>query len=119
MGGRLPTALRRRPGRVGGWVRAQDGPAPGEELNPGPETVPRQAASVIVLRGGADALEVLLVKRTPNASFMGGVWVFPGGSVDATDAADGDAADHGDGAATDRGHRRLRCASCAKRQAST
>src|ERR687885_746628 len=35
------------------------GPAPGEELNPGAPTVPRPAATVILLRGGADALEVL------------------------------------------------------------
>jgi 8-oxo-dGTP pyrophosphatase MutT (NUDIX family) len=85
--------------------QTQDGPAPGEELNPGPATAPRQAASVIVLRDGDGAPEVLLVKRTPNASFMGGVWVFPGGSVDATDATDGDSVDAGDDAATDRGHR--------------
>jgi 8-oxo-dGTP pyrophosphatase MutT (NUDIX family) len=57
-------------------------PGPGEELNPGPETVPRRAASVIVLRGGSDTLEVLLVKRNPEARFMGGAWVFPGGAVD-------------------------------------
>src|ERR1700761_7500720 len=57
-------------------------PGPGEELNPGPESVPRPAATVIVLRGGADALEVLLVKRNPAARFMGGAWVFPGGAVD-------------------------------------
>jgi 8-oxo-dGTP pyrophosphatase MutT (NUDIX family) len=61
-----------------------DRPPPGEELNlTGEETAPRQAATVIVLRGGADALEVLLVRRTPQARFMGGVWVFPGGAVDA------------------------------------
>jgi 8-oxo-dGTP pyrophosphatase MutT (NUDIX family) len=61
-----------------------DRPPPGEELNlTGEETAPRQAATVIVLRGGADALEVLLVKRTPQARFMGGVWVFPGGAVNA------------------------------------
>lgn len=60
-----------------------DRPPPGEELNTGAETVPRQAASVIVLRGGADTLELLLVKRTEQARFMGGVWVFPGGAVDA------------------------------------
>ena len=61
-----------------------DRPGPGEELNDtGTETVPRQAASVIVLRGGADALELLLVKRNPAARFMGGAWVFPGGAVDA------------------------------------
>jgi len=69
-----------------------DRPPPGEELNvTGEETVPRQAATVIVLRGGADALEVLLVKRTPHARFMGGVWVFPGGAVDAHEG-EGDAA---------------------------
>jgi 8-oxo-dGTP pyrophosphatase MutT (NUDIX family) len=69
-----------------------DRPPPGEELNvTGEETVPRQAATVIVLRGGGDGLEVLLVKRTPHARFMGGVWVFPGGAVDAGEG-DGDAA---------------------------
>jgi 8-oxo-dGTP pyrophosphatase MutT (NUDIX family) len=35
------------------------------------------------MRGGAEALEVLLVRRSPEARFMGGVWVFPGGAVDA------------------------------------
>ena len=44
---------------------------------------------MILLRGGAQTLEVLLVKRTPHARFMGGVWVFPGGAVDA-DEGDGD-----------------------------
>jgi 8-oxo-dGTP pyrophosphatase MutT (NUDIX family) len=58
-------------------------PASGEEYNPGAPTVPRQAASVILLRGGGEALELLLVRRTPRARFMGGVWVFPGGAVDA------------------------------------
>jgi 8-oxo-dGTP pyrophosphatase MutT (NUDIX family) len=55
----------------------------GEEYNPGAATPPRQAATVILLRGGDQRLEVLLVKRTPKARFMGGVWVFPGGAVDA------------------------------------
>jgi 8-oxo-dGTP pyrophosphatase MutT (NUDIX family) len=59
------------------------GPASGEDYNPGPATTPRQAASVILLRGGEAQLEVLLVQRTPKARFMGGVWVFPGGAVDA------------------------------------
>ena len=57
-------------------------PGPGEELNPSQESVPRPAATVIVLRGGADALQVLLVKRNPASKFMGGAWVFPGGAVD-------------------------------------
>lgn len=59
-----------------------DRPAPGEELNAGPETAPRLAATVIVLRGGSQRLEVLLVKRNPESRFMGGAWVFPGGAVD-------------------------------------
>ncbi|HEU4656945.1 MAG TPA: NUDIX hydrolase [Capillimicrobium sp.] len=55
-----------------------------EELNTsGTVSVPRPAASVILVRGGDEALEVLLVQRTPKARFMGGVWVFPGGAVDA------------------------------------
>jgi len=60
-----------------------DRPSPGEQLNTsGDVTVPRQAASIILLRGGAETLEVLLVKRAPQARFMGGVWVFPGGGID-------------------------------------
>src|SRR5450631_2430748 len=58
-------------------------PAPGEELNPGDVTVPRLAATVILLHGGGRALEVLLVRRNPASRFMGGAWVFPGGVVDA------------------------------------
>ncbi|MBV9310080.1 MAG: NUDIX hydrolase [Solirubrobacterales bacterium] len=58
-----------------------DRPPPGEELNPGAETTPRLAATVIVLRGNGEPLEVLLVKRNPSARFMGGAWVFPGGAV--------------------------------------
>ncbi|MDQ6915448.1 MAG: NUDIX hydrolase [Actinomycetota bacterium] len=64
----------------------------GEDYNPGAPTTPRQAASVIVLRGEDAALEVLLVKRNPAARFMGGAWVFPGGAVDAGETGDGDAA---------------------------
>jgi 8-oxo-dGTP pyrophosphatase MutT (NUDIX family) len=66
-------------------------PAPGEELNTGPETVPRVAATVILMRGGGDGLEVLLAQRNPQARFMGGAWVFPGGAVSAEDG-DGEAA---------------------------
>jgi 8-oxo-dGTP pyrophosphatase MutT (NUDIX family) len=57
-------------------------PEPGTELNLGEPTTPRLAASVIVLRGGADGLDVLLVQRNPAQRFMGGAWVFPGGAVD-------------------------------------
>jgi 8-oxo-dGTP pyrophosphatase MutT (NUDIX family) len=54
----------------------------GQELKVGEATTPRQAATVILLRGGEQSLELLLVKRTEQARFMGGVWVFPGGAVD-------------------------------------
>ena len=66
-------------------------PGPGEELNLGMETVPRPAASVIVLCGGSHSLELLLVKRNPEARFMGGAWVFPGGAVDRREGAGQDA----------------------------
>ena len=56
-----------------------------------PPATPRPAATVILLRRGGKhaerSLQVLLVRRNPAARFMPGVWVFPGGSVD---AADGD-----------------------------
>src|ERR1700727_1741849 len=60
-------------------------PAAGEESNPGPETGPRLAATVILLRGGRGTLEVLLAQRNPEARFMGGAWVFPGGAVNSED----------------------------------
>ena len=63
-----------------------DRPAPGEELNTGETTTPRQAATAILVRDGADGLEVLLVERNPDSRFMGGAWVFPGGALQADDA---------------------------------
>jgi 8-oxo-dGTP pyrophosphatase MutT (NUDIX family) len=62
-------------------------PAPDEEMHGGEVTVPRLAATVLLLRGGNDGLEVLLVRRTPQARFMAGAWVFPGGAVDPGDGA--------------------------------
>jgi 8-oxo-dGTP pyrophosphatase MutT (NUDIX family) len=49
----------------------------------GAPTPPRASASVIVVRDGAGGLELLLVRRTLAARYMGGFWVFPGGAVDA------------------------------------
>jgi 8-oxo-dGTP pyrophosphatase MutT (NUDIX family) len=66
---------------------AEDQLEPGAELNAGPATVPRQAATVILLRGGFERLEILLVQRNPAARFMGGAWVFPGGAVNPGDGA--------------------------------
>lgn len=51
---------------------------------------PRPAASIILLRRGGKhrqrGVEVLLVRRSPDASFMPGVWVFPGGVVEDDEA---------------------------------
>jgi recombination protein RecT len=47
----------------------------------------RPAATTLILRDGAPGLEVLMVRRSPQASFMPGAYVFPGGAVDAADGA--------------------------------
>ncbi|MDQ5807834.1 MAG: NUDIX hydrolase [Actinomycetota bacterium] len=65
-----------------------DRPPPGEELNTGEVATPRPAATVILLRGGTETLEVLLVKRNPAMKFMGGAWVFPGGAVATAEGTD-------------------------------
>jgi 8-oxo-dGTP pyrophosphatase MutT (NUDIX family) len=46
---------------------------------------PRDAASLIVLRGAAGDLEVLAGRRPLSVRFMPGVWVFPGGAIDLED----------------------------------
>ena len=46
---------------------------------------PRDAASLILLRGDGDALEVLVGRRPLSARFMPGVYVFPGGAIEARD----------------------------------
>jgi 8-oxo-dGTP pyrophosphatase MutT (NUDIX family) len=58
-----------------------DRPSPGEDLNEGEVATPRQAATLVLLRDGSDGPEVLLVRRNPRQSFMGGAWVFPGGAL--------------------------------------
>jgi 8-oxo-dGTP pyrophosphatase MutT (NUDIX family) len=59
--------------------------------NFGPPSTPRAAASVVLLRRGGKhsqrALEVLMLRRSEEAKFMPGVWVFPGGSLDEADGA--------------------------------
>jgi 8-oxo-dGTP pyrophosphatase MutT (NUDIX family) len=60
--------------------------------NFGPPSTPRPAASVVLLRRGGKhsqrALEVLMLRRSEEAKFMPGVWVFPGGSLDEADGAE-------------------------------
>lgn len=65
---------------------------PAEMPNFGPPSTPRPAASIVLLRRGGKhsprALEVLLLKRSEEARFMPGVWVFPGGSLDDADGTE-------------------------------
>ena len=46
---------------------------------------PRDAASLILLRGKGRDLELLVGRRPGHVKFMPGVWVFPGGAVDRDD----------------------------------
>jgi len=48
--------------------------------------VPRDAATVILLRQAASGVETFLLRRTAELEFAPGAYVFPGGSVDACDA---------------------------------
>lgn len=47
----------------------------------------RPAATIMVLRDGADGVELLMLRRSSKASFFPHAWVFPGGRVDAADAS--------------------------------
>jgi 8-oxo-dGTP pyrophosphatase MutT (NUDIX family) len=49
--------------------------------------IPRDAASVILIRDGAAGQQALLVRRDASLAFAGGTWVFPGGKLEPTDLA--------------------------------
>jgi 8-oxo-dGTP pyrophosphatase MutT (NUDIX family) len=51
-----------------------------------PGSEPVQAATVILIRDSSDELETLMLRRNSKIAF-GGMWVFPGGRVDADDRA--------------------------------
>lgn len=46
----------------------------------------RPAATIILLREGAEGPEVWLMERSRSVGFMASAWVFPGGRVDEADA---------------------------------
>ncbi|MGH8764655.1 MAG: hypothetical protein ACRET8_02960, partial [Burkholderiales bacterium] len=48
---------------------------------------PRDAATVVVMRDGANGPELYLVKRSRAVDFMGGAHVFPGGRLDKADSS--------------------------------
>ena len=78
---------------------------------------PKDAATVVLVRDGADGIEVFLQRRVQQMAFAGGMTVFPGGGVDARDG-DADIAWEGPDAgwwaerfgATEREARQLVCA---------
>ena len=46
----------------------------------------RKAATVMLLRDGADGLEIFMLRRNPKSVFVPGQFVFPGGAVDVSDS---------------------------------
>ena len=55
--------------------------------NPKSPVTPRPAATVAILRDGPQGIEVFMVVRNREIDFASGALVFPGGKVDAQDAA--------------------------------
>jgi 8-oxo-dGTP pyrophosphatase MutT (NUDIX family) len=47
------------------------------------------AATVLLLREQPSGLEVLMMRRASAVSFMGGMWVFPGGRLESSDQSPG------------------------------
>ena len=43
------------------------------------------AATLVLVREHGGALEALMMRRHSAIAFMGGMWVFPGGRMDAAD----------------------------------
>ena len=79
----------------------------------GPKIVrPRDAASLILLRGHGRELELLAGRRPGHAKFMPGVWVFPGGAIDPEDRTKWRVESGGEGLSP----RLLRCARAALRE---
>lgn len=51
------------------------------------ETTPRDSATVVMLRDGAQGLEVFLMQRSGLSDAFGAAYVFPGGKLDAADCS--------------------------------
>ena len=55
---------------------------PGQQLHPHRDPAPLlPAATVLLLRDTPDGIEVLMTRRSDNASFAPGAYVFPGGML--------------------------------------
>src|SRR5215207_2454859 len=53
---------------------------------PAVERPPRPASTIVVIRDGAEGIEVLLSRRAERGDHNSGAWVFPGGIVEKSDA---------------------------------
>jgi 8-oxo-dGTP pyrophosphatase MutT (NUDIX family) len=73
---------------------------PDDDATEAPALIP--AATVVVLRDGADGLETLLLRRNASLVFAGGMWVFPGGRIDPDDLVAATPLDRG-GSSTQEG----------------
>jgi 8-oxo-dGTP pyrophosphatase MutT (NUDIX family) len=71
------------------------GAVPDQEL---PPAIP--AATVVLLRDGADGVETLMLRRDSKLAFAGGAWVFPGGRIDPEDYPGGEVSDDDDAVLT-------------------
>jgi 8-oxo-dGTP pyrophosphatase MutT (NUDIX family) len=49
--------------------------------------IPRDAASVILVRRSGEGEQALLIRRHASLAFAGGTWVFPGGKLEPSDAS--------------------------------
>jgi len=63
-----------------------------------PPAIP--AATVVLLRDGADGVETLMLRRNSKLAFAGGAWVFPGGRIDPEDYPGGAVSDDADAVLT-------------------
>ncbi len=59
----------------------------GPDANKGEVSIPRDAATVLLLREAPAGFEVFMVKRSGLSDVLGEAHVFPGGKVDAADAS--------------------------------
>ena len=59
-----------------------------------PPAIP--AATVVLLRDGADGVETLMLRRDSKLAFAGGAWVFPGGRIDPEDYPGGEVSSDAD-----------------------
>jgi recombination protein RecT len=73
---------------------------------PAVPATPRPAATVVLLRDGANDMEVLLLRRVRTSGFVPGAYVFPGGRVDGADATPA-VVDRLDGLSAQEAERRL------------